>query len=133
MNFIFIILILPAFGVLISADVVHAAVGGGVPCLVMVPSVPSVSVCCWFRHLVFIASGVPADIVGVWSMAALVLVFCAGQRISSGGWSSAVLGRVFSALRVPLVSVVRVCCLLVGSYAWGVMCYGILWCGRISF
>jgi len=64
---------------------VHAAVGGGVPCLVMVPSVPSVSVCCWFRHLVFIASGVPADIVGVWSMAALVLVFCAWQRISSGG------------------------------------------------
>ena len=66
-------------------------------------------------------SGVPADIVGVWSMAALVLVFCAWQRISSGGWLSAVLGRVFPALRVPLVSVVRVCCRLSVSYAWGAM------------
>ena len=44
---------------------------------------------------------------GVWSMVALVLVFCAWQRISSGGWLSAVLGRVFPALRVPLVSVVK--------------------------
>ena len=62
----------------------------------------------------------PADIVGVWSMAALVLVFCAWQRISSGGWLSAVLGRVFPALRVPLVSV-SVCCRLSVSYAWGAM------------
>ncbi len=70
----------------------HAAVGGGVPCLVMVPSVPSVSVCCWFRHLVFPALRVPADIVGVWSMAALVLVFCAWQRISPGGWVLSAMG-----------------------------------------
>ena len=67
-----------------------------------------------------IASGVPADIVGVWSGAGAY----AWQRISSGGWLSAVLGRVFPALRVPLVSV-SVCCLLAGSYAWGVMCYAV--------
>ena len=103
-----------------SMGFVHAAVGGGVPCLVMVPSVPSVSVCCWFRHLVFPALRVPADIVGVWSMAALVLVFCACWRISSGGCN---------------LSGCACACLL--SAGWilclGVFCAMRLWCGRISF
>ena len=119
MNFIFIILILPAFGVLISADVVHAAVGGGVPCLVMVPSVPSVSVCCWFRHLVFIASGVPADIVGVWSMAALVLVLGFHSRRLGIGCACACLSGLAGSTRGGWR------CLL--SAGW-ILCLGVL-CG----
>lgn len=42
----------------------HAAAGGGVWCLSLYPSVSV----CWFRHLVFIASGVPANIVGGWRL-----------------------------------------------------------------
>ena len=113
MNFIFIILILPAFGVLISADVVHAAACGGVWCLSLYPSVSV----CWFRNR-FSCLGfrLPADIVGV-----LGWRWC-WYFVRVGGYLPAAV--IFPVLRVPLASCVRVCCRLAGFYAWG--CYAVM-------